>query len=80
MVTELAMLFASMRTNYHRTWTAEDDEQIRKLAAAKKAALFIAARVKRTMMSVRRWANELGVELPKRIRSKPIAKSGDGGR
>lgn len=44
-------------------WTSEDDETIRTMAAANASAFLIAAKIKRTLSSVKRRAMAMGIKI-----------------
>jgi DNA-binding winged helix-turn-helix (wHTH) protein len=59
-------------------WTPEEDEILRTMAASKKSAFLISARLKRSVKSIRRRGYELAIpiETPAATRRKIRAVSG----
>jgi len=50
--------------NKNRTWTAEDNERLKALAAANVSVIRAAAALKRSITSVRAQARKLGTPFP----------------
>lgn len=62
-----------LRTGHY--WTEEDDEILRKMAASKSSAMRIAARLRRSVGSVRRRASELKLHVETTAATRRNAKA-----
>jgi hypothetical protein len=52
-----------MRSRKYSNWTTEDDAILRKMTGEKKSALLIAAKLRRSLTSVRRRGTEIGAAV-----------------
>jgi hypothetical protein len=52
-----------MRSRKYSDWTAEDDAVLRKMTDENKSALLIAAKLRRSLASVRRRGTEIGATV-----------------
>jgi len=52
--------------NYHKAWTAHNQVQLRTLLEAGKSHYYVAAKLKRSLVSIRGRAYRLGISLKQR--------------